>query len=175
MKRRRTEVVVTGLTRNQLDEQSSREFESHRLRFYVGFSELSTQPTTMGSFGKLNYQLRQAQLPIKEVTMKGWVYILKCSDDSYYTGSTNNLERRLEQHNQGEGANHTKNRLPVKLIYFEEYSRIDKAFYREKQIQSWSRKKKVVEFIETTCLLNPLTKPFFITPQTSCGDPLLSL
>ena len=74
--------------------------------------------------------------------MKGWVYILKCSDDSYYTGSTNNLERRLEQHNQGEGANHTKNRLPVKLIYFEEYSRIDKAFYREKQIQGWSRKKK---------------------------------
>ena len=74
--------------------------------------------------------------------MKGWVYILKCSDDSYYTGSTNNLERRLEQHNQGEGANHTKNRLPVKLIYFEEYSLIDKAFYREKQIQGWSRKKK---------------------------------
>ena len=74
--------------------------------------------------------------------MKGWVYILKCSDDSYYTGSTNNLERRLEQHNKGEGANHTKNRLPVKLIYFEEYSRIDKAFYREKQIQGWSRKKK---------------------------------
>lgn len=74
--------------------------------------------------------------------MKGWVYILKCSDDSYYTGSTNNLERRLEQHNKGEGANHTKNRLPVKLIYFEEYSRISKAFYREKQIQGWSRKKK---------------------------------
>ena len=74
--------------------------------------------------------------------MKGWVYILKCSDDSYYTGSTNNLERRLEQHNKGEGANHTKNRLPVELIYFEEYSRIGKAFHREKQIQGWSRKKK---------------------------------
>ena len=74
--------------------------------------------------------------------MKGWVYILKCSDGSYYTGSTNNLERRLEQHNKGEGANYTKNRLPVKLIYSEEYSRIDKAFYREKQIQGWSRKKK---------------------------------
>ena len=74
--------------------------------------------------------------------MKGWAYILKCSDDSYYTGSTNNLERRLEQHNKGEGANHTKNRLPVKLIYFEEYSHIGKAFYREKQIQGWSRKKK---------------------------------
>ena len=74
--------------------------------------------------------------------MKGWAYILKCSDGSYYTGSTNNLESRLEQHNKGEGANYTKNRLPVKLIYSEEYSRIDKAFYREKQIQGWSRKKK---------------------------------
>ncbi|OGI20499.1 MAG: hypothetical protein A3B68_03175 [Candidatus Melainabacteria bacterium RIFCSPHIGHO2_02_FULL_34_12] len=74
--------------------------------------------------------------------MKGWMYILKCSDGSYYTGSTNNLESRFEQHKQGKGANHTKSRLPVKLIYFEEYSRIDEAFYREKQIQGWSRKKK---------------------------------
>lgn len=74
--------------------------------------------------------------------MKGWMYILKCSDGSYYTGSTNDLDRRLEQHKRGEGANHTKSRLPIKLIYFEEYNRIDEAFYREKQIQGWSRKKK---------------------------------
>jgi putative endonuclease len=74
--------------------------------------------------------------------MKGWMYILQCSDGSYYTGSTNDLTRRLEQHKKGEGANHTKSRLPVKLIYFEEYSRIDEAFHREKQIQGWSRKKK---------------------------------
>lgn len=60
--------------------------------------------------------------------MKGWMYILKCADDSYYTGSTNNLERRLAQHQKGEGANHTANRLPVELVYVEEFHRIDGAF-----------------------------------------------
>lgn len=74
--------------------------------------------------------------------MRGWMYILECSDGSYYTGSTNNLELRLSQHQNGEGANHTKKRLPVKLVYFEEFERIDEAFYREKQVQGWSRKKK---------------------------------
>ena len=59
------------------------------------------------------------------------MYILECSDGSYYTGSTNNLELRLMQHQNAEGANFTKTRLPVKLLYFEEYSRIDEAFYRE--------------------------------------------
>ncbi len=74
--------------------------------------------------------------------MKGWMYILKCADGSYYTGSTNNLKLRFAQHQAGEGANHTRKRLPVKLLYFEEYDRIDEAFYREKQVQGWSRKKK---------------------------------
>lgn len=70
------------------------------------------------------------------------MYILECADGSYYTGSTNNLELRLHQHQMGEGANHTKKRLPVNLVYFEEFDRIDEAFYREKQVQGWSRKKK---------------------------------
>lgn len=74
--------------------------------------------------------------------MKGYMYILECSDGSYYTGSTNNLELRLIQHQNGEGANHTKKRLPIKLIYYEEFQRIDFAFYREKQLQGWNRKKK---------------------------------
>jgi len=70
------------------------------------------------------------------------MYILECSDGSYYTGSTIDLTRRIIQHQNGEGANHTKKFLPVKLVYFEEYNRIDIAFYREKQVQGWSRKKK---------------------------------
>ena len=70
------------------------------------------------------------------------MYILKCADGSYYTGSTKNLELRYKQHQLGEGANHTKKRLPVKLVYYEEYARIDDAFYREKQVQGWSRNKK---------------------------------
>jgi predicted GIY-YIG superfamily endonuclease len=74
--------------------------------------------------------------------MKGYMYILRCSDGSYYVGSTKNLERRLAQHQAGEGANYTKKRLPVELVYYEEFQRIDEAFYREKQVQGWSRKKK---------------------------------
>ena len=74
--------------------------------------------------------------------MKGYMYILKCANGSYYAGSTTDLERRLEQHKNGEGANFTKNHLPVELVYLEEFSRIEDAFYREKQIQGWSRKKK---------------------------------
>lgn len=74
--------------------------------------------------------------------MTGWTYILLCGDGSYYTGSTNNLELRIKQHETGQGANHTKKRLPVKLVYSEQFDRIDHAFYREKQIQGWSRKKK---------------------------------
>lgn len=74
--------------------------------------------------------------------VKGYMYILECADGSYYTGSTKDLERRLEQHQRGEGANHTRKRLPVKLVYYETFSRIDHAFYREKQVQGWSRKKK---------------------------------
>ncbi|MBK7886493.1 MAG: GIY-YIG nuclease family protein [Bacteroidetes bacterium] len=74
--------------------------------------------------------------------MKGYMYILECCDGSYYTGSTNNLDLRLRQHQNGEGANHTKKRLPVKLVYYEEYERVQDAFYREKQVQGWNRKKK---------------------------------
>ncbi|MBO4778772.1 MAG: GIY-YIG nuclease family protein [Bacteroidales bacterium] len=74
--------------------------------------------------------------------MKGYMYILLCNDGSYYTGSTNNLELRLQQHFAGEGANHTKKHPPVKLLYYEEFDKIDEAFYREKQVQGWSRKKK---------------------------------
>lgn len=74
--------------------------------------------------------------------MKGYVYILECSDGSYYTGSTKDIIKRISQHENGYGANHTKKRLPVSLVYLEEFTRIDEAFYREKQIQGWSRKKK---------------------------------
>jgi predicted GIY-YIG superfamily endonuclease len=72
----------------------------------------------------------------------GYVYILECSDGTYYTGSTTDLERRLKQHEAGEGSKYTKQRLPIELIFSEEFDKIDAAFYREKQIQAWSRKKK---------------------------------
>ena len=74
--------------------------------------------------------------------MKGYVYILRCANGSYYTGSTTDLEKRIWQHQNGEGANFTKAHLPIELVYVEEFPRIDEAFCREKQIQGWSRKKK---------------------------------
>ena len=72
----------------------------------------------------------------------GYMYILKCNDDTFYTGSTTNLTQRFSDHQLGIGANYTLKRLPVTLFHFEEFSRIDLAFKREKQVQNWSRKKK---------------------------------
>ena len=72
----------------------------------------------------------------------GYLYILKCFDDTYYTGSTIDIEKRLTQHQNGIGANYIKKRLSVELIYVQEFQSIDQAFYREKQVQGWSRKKK---------------------------------
>lgn len=71
-----------------------------------------------------------------------WVYIVECSDGSYYTGSTVDLERRIWEHNQGVGANFTKKKLPVTLVFAEESESVEVAFSREKQIQGWNRAKK---------------------------------
>jgi len=92
---------------------------------------------------------------------KGFIYILECSDGSFYTGSTKNLEKRLWEHNNSLGANYTKSRLPVELMYYEEYSRIDEAFYREKQVQGWSRKKKLALIEAKSELLPKLAKKIF--------------
>ncbi len=75
--------------------------------------------------------------------MKGTMYILECADQSFYVGSTYDLFMRLDQHQCGEGCNYTKERLPVKLIYYEEFETVGEAFRREKQIQGWSRAKKI--------------------------------
>ncbi len=74
--------------------------------------------------------------------MEAYLYILLCGNGNFYSGSTTDLDRRMEQHQLGEGANFTRKNLPVKLVYFEKFDRIDEAFEREKQIQGWSRAKK---------------------------------
>jgi len=71
-----------------------------------------------------------------------YLYILKCNDGSFYTGSTQNLRLRMAQHACGKGATYTKERLPVELVYYEEFERITDAYRREKQIQGWSHQKK---------------------------------
>lgn len=74
-----------------------------------------------------------------------WTYILRCSD-SFYTGSTNGeLESRIWQHNHDDAfaAAFTRKRRPVTLAYAERFDTVDAAFFREKQIQGWSRAKKI--------------------------------
>ncbi|MBI4535137.1 MAG: GIY-YIG nuclease family protein [Ignavibacteriae bacterium] len=72
---------------------------------------------------------------------------------------------RLVQHQRGEGANHTKARLPVTLVYCEEYARIDEAYYREKQVQGWSRKKKEALIQGNPELLPELAKNYTQFPR----------
>lgn len=72
-----------------------------------------------------------------------FIYIVECADRSLYVGSTRNLERRLEEHQFGVGAECTKRRLPVRLLYFEDFERMDEAYYREKQVRNWGRAKRL--------------------------------
>jgi predicted GIY-YIG superfamily endonuclease len=71
-----------------------------------------------------------------------WVYILRCSDGSYYTGSTENLEKRLAEHHAAHYDGYTATRRPVTLAYTCELPTPDDAFRRERQIKGWARKKK---------------------------------
>jgi predicted GIY-YIG superfamily endonuclease len=75
--------------------------------------------------------------------MPFYVYILKCADDSYYTGSTNDISRRLWEHEQGSGATaYTNSRRPVQLIWSCEIASRLEALDFEHQIKGWSRAKK---------------------------------
>lgn len=72
-----------------------------------------------------------------------YVYILECSDNTLYTGWTNNLEKRVDTHSKGKGAKYTRARLPVKLVYYEEYKDKISAQKREYQIKQLSRAEKL--------------------------------
>lgn len=72
-----------------------------------------------------------------------YVYILKCKDDTLYTGYTNDLDRRVKAHNDGKGAKYTKCRRPCKLVYLEEYKTKGEALSREAQIKKLSRIEKL--------------------------------
>ncbi|MDD4343526.1 MAG: GIY-YIG nuclease family protein [Eubacteriales bacterium] len=75
-----------------------------------------------------------------------YTYILECKDGTYYTGWTNNLEKREETHNKGLGAKYTKSRLPVKVVYFETFDKKEEAMKREWQIKKLTRTKKMKLF-----------------------------
>lgn len=73
-----------------------------------------------------------------------FIYILKCCDDTFYIGSTNNLEKRIHQHNTSKaGAHYTKIRRPVKLVYHEENLTFSDARKREAELKRLTRKEKI--------------------------------
>jgi putative endonuclease len=74
--------------------------------------------------------------------MSFWVYILECADGSYYTGHTEDLEVRLAGREQRTFKCYTNSRLPVKLVFCDDFSTRDDAFARERQIKGWTRRKK---------------------------------
>jgi predicted GIY-YIG superfamily endonuclease len=74
--------------------------------------------------------------------MPSWVYILRCADGSYYTGCTTNLDQRLGEHHAGKTPSYTATRLPVEMVYAEEFQTIHDAIDAERRITGWSRAKK---------------------------------
>ena len=89
------------------------------------------------------------------------VYILRCADGSFYVGSTTDLRRRVGQHERGEGAAYTRRRLPVELVFSQEFDRVDDAFTVEKQAQNWSRAKRIALIEGRLDLLPALAKKRF--------------
>jgi putative endonuclease len=71
-----------------------------------------------------------------------WVCILKCSDNSYYVGSTTDLINRMNEHIKGTFKGYTSTRRPIELVYSESFTDINEAMKREIQIKGWTRKKK---------------------------------
>ena len=71
-----------------------------------------------------------------------WVYFLRCRDGSLYVGSTRDLEKRVQQHQDGVGAEYTRHRLPVTLIWAQECEHVGEAYALEKKYQGWSRAKR---------------------------------
>lgn len=71
-----------------------------------------------------------------------YTYIVKCRDNTYYTGWTKDLDRRMQAHNRGNGAKYTRSRRPVCLVYYEAYGTKEEAMRREREIKRMSRKEK---------------------------------
>ncbi|RYC52266.1 GIY-YIG nuclease family protein [Flagellimonas olearia] len=91
-----------------------------------------------------------------------YVYILKCSDGTFYTGVTSNLEKRFQEHSSGKHPrSYTFSRRPIELVYFEQFTNIAFAIQREKQVKKWSRAKKEALIQERQNTLPNLAKKKF--------------
>lgn len=72
-----------------------------------------------------------------------FVYILLCEDNSFYTGSTNNLEKRFLDHKAGKGGRYTRSHKPIEVIYSQQFNTRSESLKKEAEIKSWNREKKI--------------------------------
>ncbi len=98
-----------------------------------------------------------------------WVYILRCADSSYYTGHTDDLDKRIAQHQTGECGGYTATRLPVECIWSQATCTREEAISAERQIKGWSRKKKEAMMKGDWAEVCRLAKSQSIHPSTSSG------
>ena len=143
--------------------------------FFTIFQTFMSGPSTGSGTARTETTTEPVEGDFPEIEIKdvayGYMYILQCSDGSFYTGSTKELALRIEQHKNGEGANFTSKNLPVKLVYYETFDRIDEAFKREKQIQGWSRAKKIALIQGDIEKLKQLSKNKSV-PVSVCFPPI---
>ncbi len=100
-----------------------------------------------------------------------YVYIVECSDASFYIGVTNNLEKRLHQHNAGISlSTYTFSRRPVVLKWFESFTNPEEAFKVEKQLKGWSRKKKLALINEDWKKLIEYSKNYTQNESSTSSD-----
>jgi predicted GIY-YIG superfamily endonuclease len=99
-----------------------------------------------------------------------WVYILCCRDGSYYTGHTDDLERRVAQHESGAIPDcYTCNRRPVTLVFSQPFATRDETLAAERQIKGWSRKKKEAMMRGDWAEVSRLARSSSNRPSTSSG------
>lgn len=91
--------------------------------------------------------------------MSPWhVYMVRCCDDSLYTGISNDIEARIKRHNAGKGAKYTRSRCPVVLVWCESVENASVARKREAEMKGWSRKEKLY-FLASTKAASGIVKP----------------
>lgn len=98
-----------------------------------------------------------------------WVYMLRCSDGSYYTGHTDSLERRMAQYQVGECEGYAATRLPVELVWSQKISTREEALSAEQQIKGWSRKKKEALIRGDWAEISRLAKSKSVRPEPVDG------
>ena len=101
--------------------------------------------------------------------MPFWVYILECADGSYYTGHTDDLKKRLHEHEHNLLTCYTSGRLPIRLVYACDFATREEALARERQIKGWSRRKKQALIDSDWTRLAAYSRSESVHPSTGSG------